>query len=116
MKIRRLRPSAILSCFDGDTFTIQVATWPSFFGRSISVRIRGVNCPELKSRNLTTRNQAISAKNFTSKKLSNAKEIILENVARGKYFRLVADVWIDGHNLKDLLINSGLGVPCAKYR
>jgi len=39
------------------------------------------------------------------------KVIILENIHRGKYFRIITDVYIDGKNLAESLIEAGLGVP-----
>lgn len=115
MKIQKLKVSRIVSCTDGDTFRIAVDTWPAFFGQSIPVRVRGVNCPELRSRYLPIRTAAIGAKNFTNELLFNASEVVLLNVQRGKYFRLVADVQIDGRDLKSLLINAGHGVPTFKF-
>jgi len=35
----------------------------------------------------------------------------LHNLGRDKYFRVLADVMIDGKNLTDLLIKKGLGKP-----
>ena len=35
---------------------------------------------------------------------------MLRNTKRGKYFRIVADVYVDNKNLTDILISSGLGV------
>jgi micrococcal nuclease len=42
--------------------------------------------------------------------LRAGKVIALENMQRGKYFRIVADVYVDGESLSESLIRSGLGV------
>ena len=42
--------------------------------------------------------------------LTNAKTIDLLNVERGKYFRLVASVRIDGIDLSNLLLREGFAV------
>ena len=39
--------------------------------------------------------------------LRSAKVIELRNIQRGKYFRILADVYVDGQNLADGLIRSG---------
>jgi len=43
--------------------------------------------------------------------LTIAKVVELRNLQRGKYFRIVADVYADGINVGDQLINEGLAVP-----
>ena len=42
--------------------------------------------------------------------LKDAEQIILKNMERGKYFRIVADVIIDGENLADVLVEAGMAV------
>jgi micrococcal nuclease len=42
--------------------------------------------------------------------LKNAKVIELKNMKRGKYFRIVADVYYDGKNLAEILIKNKLAV------
>jgi endonuclease YncB( thermonuclease family) len=42
------------------------------------------------------------------KRLREGKKIILKNMRRGKYFRIVADVIIDDVNLGDELLSQGL--------
>ena len=62
------------------------------------------NRPEIKA-------LARKAKQFTVAKLRGAKVIELKNMKRGKYFRIVAEVWVDGQNLGQLLIENGLAKP-----
>ncbi|MEX2964291.1 thermonuclease family protein [Microbulbifer sp. TYP-18] len=38
-----------------------------------------------------------------------AQEVRLEEIERDKYFRLLAEVWVDGQRLDQLLIGAGLG-------
>jgi len=40
--------------------------------------------------------------------LKDAERIILKNMERGKYFRIAADVIVDGENLADVLIEAGM--------
>jgi len=40
--------------------------------------------------------------------LKDAEQIILKNMRRGKYFRIVADVYANGNNLANILIEG----PC----
>ena len=43
--------------------------------------------------------------------LNHAKDITLRDIERGKYFRIVATVVVDGRNLGDLLIDQKLAIP-----
>ena len=40
--------------------------------------------------------------------LKNAEQITLKNMKRGKYFRIAADVVVDGENLGNMLIEPGI--------
>jgi endonuclease YncB( thermonuclease family) len=51
---------------------------------------------------------ARKAKRFTVSQLRNAEKIELKSTKRGKHFRLLADVFVDGKNLAQLLIDINL--------
>lgn len=114
MKIKRVLVSRVVSCFDGDTFRCDVDTWPKLFGHKIPVRIRGVNCPERSTKDPELALIAVNAHAYTKSALLNARKIELQNVQRGKYFRLVADVLLDDVSMAEALIAAGLGVPYGK--
>jgi len=42
--------------------------------------------------------------------LKDAERIDLKNMGRGKYFRIVADVYADGESLTEVLIDAGMAV------
>jgi len=101
----------IVSVYDGDTFTISVDGWPPIVGQKISVRVLGVDTPEMRDKRREIKLLAIAAKDFTSTKLKRAGKIELLNMTRDKYFRILADVEVDGNNLGELLIEKGLAKP-----
>jgi endonuclease YncB( thermonuclease family) len=51
---------------------------------------------------------ALEARDFVRAKLANAKEIKLTNLQRGKYFRVVANVVVDGVSLEQELLDNKL--------
>lgn len=51
------------------------------------------------------------AKQLTVSKQPNAERIVLKRMDRGKYFRIVANVEIDGRDLSRKLIPAGLARP-----
>jgi len=53
----------------------------------------------------------LQSKELVADILKDAEQIDLKNIARGKYFRIVADVVVDGESLADELIEAGMAVP-----
>lgn len=93
---------------DGDTIVVSIEGVPEVFGQNIYVRLAGVDTPEMKGRCENERVQAVAARDKLLEVLKDAKKINLLNVKRGKYFRIVADVYTDKHNLSQVLLESGL--------
>ncbi len=101
----------ITSIYDGDTFRATVKEWPAVIGERIPIRVNGIDTPELRGKCEEEKKQAKAAKQFTVALLRDAKVIELRNMDRGKYFRILADVYVDGTSLGDELIKAGLAVP-----
>jgi micrococcal nuclease len=76
----------------------------------MSIRINGIDTPELRGKCDKEKQLARLANQFTVEHLRAAKSITLKNIKRGKYFRLIADVYIDGANLGEQLIKQGHAV------
>ena len=102
--------SGITSVYDGDTFRANIAEFPPIVGENIGIRINGIDTPEMKGK--CSRESALAkfAQEHTEKTLLSAKVIELRNMKRGKYFRVVADVYVDGVNLGEQLVNQGFAV------
>ena len=97
----------LVSVYDGDTFKVDIKDYPAIISSRISIRINGINSPEIRGGTLETKARARKAKRFLKSILKNAKKIELKNIQRGKYFRIVADVYADNQNVADLLIKHG---------
>lgn len=107
--------SEIVSIYDGDTFTVNIADWPSIIGQRMSVRIAGIDTPEMRGRCEGEKHKARQAKQFTVAALRNANLVELRNLKRDKYFRLLSDVYVDGENLAQQLLSQGFAVPYSGY-
>jgi len=103
--------SKVLRVYDGDTFYCDVNTVHPLLGKDIGIRINGIDTPEMKGSSPEVKALAIKARDLVANKLQNARVIELRNIKRGKYFRIVADVYADGVNIADLLIQAGLAKP-----
>jgi len=103
----------VTSIYDGDTFRVNIKGWPTIIGKRIPIRVKGIDTPELRGKCQKEKELARKAKQNTVKLLRDAKKIELQNIDRGKYFRILADVFIDGHSLADDLINKKMAVKYA---
>ena len=93
--------------YDGDTVTFNIPNLHPLLGQKVNIRLSGVDTPEIRTKNKCEKTKAKKAKAIVAKLLKNAKRIDLTNVSRGKYFRIVADVIVDGTSLRKLLLRSG---------
>jgi len=100
--------SKVIDVYDGDTFRVNIDSLPPIVGKNIAIRVNGVDTPEIRGKCLYEKNLALKARDFVRAKLSNAKEIKLTNLQRGKYFRMVANVLVDGVNLERELLDNEL--------
>lgn len=97
--------SKYIKNYDGDTITFDLSNCNrSVFCNNISVRIANIDTAEIRSKNKCEKDLALVAKNLVATELSNAKRIDLKNCQKGKYFRLICDVFFDQKNLSDILI------------
>jgi endonuclease YncB( thermonuclease family) len=101
----------ITSVYDGDTFRCHLSGYPPIIGNSIGIRVYGVDCPEMRDKRPEIKKKAKRAREYTYMRLMEAKEIKLVNIQRGKYFRIVAQVLIDGSDLGQELIKHGYAKP-----
>ncbi|PLX70326.1 MAG: nuclease [Denitrovibrio sp.] len=99
----------VTSVYDGDTFRCNIEGVHPLIGNRIAIRVAGVDTPEMRDKRPEIKALAQQAKQFTVEKLKFGKVIELRNVQRGKYFRIVANVFIDGKCLGSLLIENKLG-------
>jgi endonuclease YncB( thermonuclease family) len=103
-----LTPDQIVDVYDGDTFKIDLPSMHPLFGDDISIRLFGVDTPEMKGTSDEVKALAMQAQELTEKALKGASKIELRNPQRGKYFRIISEVWIDGESLADMLKAKGL--------
>jgi endonuclease YncB( thermonuclease family) len=106
-----LRCVAYVRNYDADTVTVSVPDIHPLFGHEISVRLRGIDTPELKTEDDCEKKLALEAKAVVANVLRNANRIELQDIDRDKYFRVLANVVVDGESLSDLLLRSHLAYP-----
>jgi len=100
----------VIKVYDGDTITI-VAKLP--YKESplykFSVRLNGIDCPEIKGENDDEKQCAQLAKKELEGLILN-KQINLKNLATEKYGRILADVYLDDLHLNKHMIDKRFAV------
>lgn len=102
-----LKNGYVTKVYDGDTITI-ANRLPLINDDTIyrfSVRLNGIDTPEIKGKTLDEKTAAISARDALIEKILH-KHIILKNVSTEKYGRLIADIWIDNLHINQWLIDN----------
>ena len=110
-----IKDFTIVKVRDGDTFIINIPNIPDVFGKNIAVRIRGIDTPELNDKREEIRKISIQAKEELEKLLTSGDaysgqkpKVILYNLGRDKYFRLLASVKVGNVDIAEYLIKKGL--------
>lgn len=96
-----------LENYDGDTIRFNIDLGFGIWQMNQAVRLYGVNTPELRS---PTLEEGRKAKRFVSVKLNEADQIIIKTHKdrKGKYGRWLAEVFVDGVSLNEMLVRRGL--------
>lgn len=95
---------------DGDTLKVDIPGAPWIIGKNIGVRVRGIDTPEIHGHGKCEQAKAQVAKARVTALIAQARQVNLEHVARDKYFRILADVTVDGQSLADTMLKEGLAV------
>jgi len=105
-----LSEGKVIKVYDGDTITI-ASKMP--FDQSpyyrFSVRLKGIDCPEIKTKNTEEKQCAILIRDLL-KDLLMDKIVTLKEVELEKYGRILAVVYLDEVNLSDLLCEKHMAV------
>lgn len=113
-----IKDFTIVKVRDGDTFIIDISNIPDVFGKNIAVRIRGIDTPELNDKREEIRKISIQAKEELEKLFNSGDasqkdaigdsgqkpKIVLYNLGRDKYFRLLASVKVGNIDVAEYLI------------
>ncbi|MCB0412448.1 MAG: thermonuclease family protein [Bdellovibrionales bacterium] len=100
-----------VSNYDGDTFRVIIPQVHPFFGEDISVRVIGIDAPEIRTHDECEKRMALKAKEELKELLETSHEITLRSIGKDKYFRVLADVKFDGKDLAEELLKRRLAVP-----
>jgi len=101
----------VIKVYDGDTITIaSKLPYKSSQMYRFSVRLRGIDSPEIKSTSLAEKELALNSKMALSN-LILGQMVDLKNVSTEKYGRILADVYIDNVNVNTWMLENKLALP-----
>jgi endonuclease YncB( thermonuclease family) len=106
-----IRFGLVVKVYDGDTITVltPVLNTEKKTIHKFSVRVRGVDCPELRSKNEDDKFVSLKAREYATKSLMD-KYVILKNISYDKYGRILATVIINNVDFGELLCKEKLAV------
>ena len=85
----------VIKVYDGDTITIaSKMPYDASPLYRFSVRLNGIDTPEIKGKTEDEKSMALEARNKLSELIMN-KQVFLKNVSSEKYGRILADVYLD---------------------
>jgi len=99
----------VIKVYDGDTITIATKLHEISPVYRFSVRLNGIDTPEIKTHSKTEKDLAIKARDFLSGMILD-KIVELKNISTEKYGRILADVYFEGYSINALMIEKGYAV------
>ena len=102
-----IKEGKVIKVYDGDTFTI--ASIINNQAYKFSVRLRGVDCPEIKTQDSEEKEIANFVKEKIIEKIMN-KIIFLEDIGYDKYGRILANVKYENEDISDWLLKNHYAV------
>jgi endonuclease YncB( thermonuclease family) len=100
----------VIKVYDGDTITIaSKLPYDNSPVYRFSVRLLGIDSPEIKSKTSTEKQLAIVAKDALSNLIMN-KTIHLKNISTEKYGRVLANVYLDDLHVNQWMLDNNHAV------
>ena len=100
----------VVKVYDGDTITIlSKLPYKDSALYKFSVRLNGIDCPEIKGETQKEKLRAQIARDELSKLILN-KHVILKELKTEKYGRILAEVYLDELHLNQYMLDNKLAV------
>lgn len=96
----------IVKVIDGDTVNVMVDFLPRELGNIISIRILGIDTPEMRGKCINEIEKAKEAKSYL-KELIKTDQYSIVIKGRDKYFRILGDIKIKDKYVSQLMLEKG---------
>lgn len=91
------------SVYDGDTVTLDIEVGFDMMINDAKIRIYGIDAPEMRGEE---RPQGIIARDAL-RELIDGKDVRMVYHGKGKYFRYIAEIYIDTINISHWMVRNG---------
>tara|TARA_B100000029_G_scaffold470945_1_gene510228 strand:- start:20357 stop:20704 length:348 start_codon:yes stop_codon:yes gene_type:complete len=100
----------VLKVVDGDTVDVRIDLGFDEWHKC-RVRLMGINAPESRTRDKEEKKRGLAAKEWLSKEIYDAVDPIeLKSHGKGKFGRILGELFINNININELMVNSGHAV------
>lgn len=99
----------VVKVYDGDTITVAAYLKGDPQCYRFSVRLRGLDSPEIRTKNEAEKAAAILSRDKLSEKILH-QIVYLNDIGNEKYGRVLANVFYNNENINDWLLNNKLAV------
>ena len=99
--------ATIEKVYDGDTFTKVTIDLGWNVLIKTKIRLAGINCPEIRTKDKNEKELGLKAKEFT-KNFVEDKEVLVHTIKTGKFGRILCEVFVNGKSLNKALVKVGL--------
>ncbi|WP_043643491.1 thermonuclease family protein [Solidesulfovibrio carbinoliphilus] len=100
--------AVVISVYDGDTMTVSIPDVHPLLGDGISIRVRGIDTPEMKDQRPEIHAMAVLARDMVRGLCPSGSTVELRGVGRDKYFRIDATPVCGGVDVAAELVKAGL--------
>ena len=92
---------------DGDTIDVIIDLGFNIWIKE-RLRLYGLNTPETRTKDAEEKEKGLKAKKYVENQInSNSGMVQIQSFGKGKYGRVLAEVWVGKSNLNEALISNG---------
>lgn len=104
-----VRYGKVIKVYDGDSITIASKPYANYPVYRFSIRLNGIDTPELRTSNENEKKHGIIARDALKEKILD-KTVTLKNVDSEKYGRLLADIYLGDENICQWMIDQNYAI------
>ena len=115
-----LKIHEVVRVYDGDTVYVNIKNLPPVFGENIGVRIPGIDTPEMRVSTKLPEETRQCLKRMAERTKHDLENFVMSGEkwelddssveARGKYFRILSDIIVDGQSAREYMLKYSLFV------
>lgn len=92
---------------DGDTIDVSIDLGFNIWIKE-RLRLYGLNTPETRTKDAEEKERGLKAKKYVENQInSNSGMVQIQSFGKGKYGRVLAEIWVGKNNLNEALIANG---------